>query len=187
MTAPIPIQRAFRAFVAQGAGLQKTLAIPGNDRGPRPRVPYAAVLFASDEVAEGATLARYRQLGSDPDETVIDHETIHTARVEVGFFRQGTDTALGAHALARNFMSWAAAEEAKQASDRAGFRLQGKLTAHNQDAIVDGEFEERALVEVALVYRYREPASQSLGTVEHVEITIRGPAQSQRSVVSDTT
>ena len=185
MTAPIPVQRSVRAFIAQGAGLQKTLAIPGNDPGPRPREPYCAVLFASDEVAENATLSRYRDLGSDPPESVIDHDTIHEARVEVTFYRRDTADRIGAHAMARNFLSWAGTEEALQAADRAGFRLQGRVSATNADSLVDGAYEERALVVFTVAYRFREPVAQSLGVAENVEITIRGPAQSQTTVVPE--
>ena len=179
---PQVVQRRLRAFVAQGSGIPPELVIPGNDEGRRPPEPYASVLVVTDGL-EGAALERYRAALGDSESTVIDAVTNHRALVSVQFYREATETRLGAHDSARLFINWIDTETGKQAADRAGFRLDGLIQARQIDEIISDHFEERANVDLTILYRYRDPASQDVGTIENVEIVVKGPAESQREVI----
>ena len=179
---PQVVQRRVRAFVAQGSGIPAELVIPGNDNGRRPSTPYASVLVI-DAQLDGPAREKYRVQPGDAENTIIDSVTTHRARLSIQFFREETSESIGARTAARNFMSWVDTETAKQAADRAGFRLDGPIVARQLDEIISDHFEERAALDLIVLYRYREPASQDVGTAEHVNIEIKGPAESQRTVV----
>ena len=175
---PQAVQRAARAFIAKGSGFPPERTIPGNDPGRRPVEPYATVLFVSDHI-EVPTQERYAAVAAGSEDTVIDAVQTRRARVSIQFFRAQSVDHIGAYTAARNFTSWIEQESGLQAADRAGFRLDGPVTVRRLDDIVSSNWEERAGVDIELLYRYREPASQDLGTIENVEIEIKGPAESQ--------
>ena len=183
---PLVVQRALRAFVATGSGLPRENVIPGNDNGRRPLEPYASVLVVSDRL-DGEALEKYRQMPGqapdDPPDTIIDSVTNHRAEVSIRFFRSATDARQGAHNSARNFLNWLDTETGKQAADRAGFRLEGMFESLRSDEVISDHWEERAGVDMTVLYRYREPASQDVGTMDRARIVIRGPAQSQTETI----
>ena len=179
---PQTVQRTLRKFIATGSGIPPERVIPGNDGGRRPVEPYTSVLVIADTV-DGPALERYREDPGDNESTVIDSVTNHAARVSVQFYRGQTENSLGAHDLSRNFVTWIDTETGKQAADRAGFRIEGPIEVRRLDDIVSDHFEERAGVDLTVLYRYREPASQDVGTVEHVQIVVKGPAASQTETI----
>ena len=179
---PLSVARAFRAYVATGSGVPREFVIPGNSPGRRPAVPYASVLFISD-VIEGETLSKYRKTPGASEDTMIDNVTNHRAVASIQFFRKESETRLGAHDSARLFLNWIDTEEGKLAADRAGFRLEGPFIVRNLDDIVSDHWEERAGIELNVLYRFRDPAAQDVGTVEHVSIEVCGPAASQMETI----
>ena len=175
---PQAVQRAIRAFIAKGSGFPPERVIPGNDPGRRPVEPYATALVVSDHI-EMPTMERYRAIPPDSEDTIIDAVQTRRARVSIQFFREQTADHNGAYTAARNFTSWIEQESGLQAADRAGFRLDGPISVRRLDDIVSSNWEERAGVEIEVLYRYREPASQDVGTMENAVIEIKGPAESQ--------
>ena len=183
---PQSVARAFRAYVAAGSGVPRAFVIPGNDPGRRPVEPYASVLFISD-VIEGETLSKYREDPGDSTATMIDNVTNHRAVASIQFYRSATDDRLGAHEAARLFLSWVDTDEGKLAADRAGFRLEGPFVARNLDDVVSDRWEERAGIELDLLYRYRDPASQDVGVAENVTIEVCGPGDGQAVTIEEAT
>lgn len=182
---PQSVQRAIRRHVSQGSGVPRELVIPGNSPGRRPREPYASVLIISD-VVESETLSRYRQDPGDAEATIIDNVTNHRAVASVQFYRSQTYERLGAHDAARLFANWIGTDEGKQAEDRAGFRLEGPFIVRNLDNVIDDHFEERAGIDLNVLYRYRDPASQDVGTMENVTIEVCGPGDDQHETITET-
>ena len=179
---PTDVQHQIRAYVAKGSGIPARRVIPGNDIGPRPDEPYASVLVVEDHI-EIPTQERYRPNPGDSEETIIDAVQTRRARLSIQFFRENTDVDIGAYAGARNFSSWIETATGKQAADVAGFRIDGPVTVRRLDELVASNWEQRAGVELEVLYRYREPASQDVGTIENVEIVVKGPADSQETTV----
>lgn len=182
---PVQVQRSVRAFVAKGSGVPRDHVIPGNSLGRRPLEPYASVLIISD-VLESEPLSRYRPDPEDNTATMVDNVTNHRAVASVQFYRSATETRLGAHDAARLFLTWLGTDEAKQAEDRAGFRIEGPFIARNLDNIIDDHFEERAGIDLNVLYRYRDPASQDVGTMENVTIEVCGPGDDQHEMITET-
>ena len=92
------LERTLRSFVAAGSGLATDHVIPGNDKGPRPKEPYASLLLIGDDRL--AYPVRYQR----PDNEMTTQVTYRRANYSLQFYREG------AVDLARAFVRFAESE-----------------------------------------------------------------------------
>ena len=167
-------ERTLRAFVAAGSGLATDHVIPGNDRGPRPGMPYASLLLSDDPRL--AYPVRYQQPGDEMTTTV----SYRRAAYSLQFYRDG------AVDLARAFLRFAESEigltvaedgilrrdangDVIGAALDGGFRVvqTPPLSVQRLDEITGDEFEERALVD--LLIDYADTSDQPTGQIDQFD------------------
>ena len=131
--------RALRAFVAAGSGLDDAVVIPGNSTGPRPTAEYASLLMIRDLRngypifgAAGQQMTYRRWTGS------------------LQFYRPGAEV------RALNFASFAESEPGLTEAERTGIRIVQPFAVQRLDSIVSEIFEERALINLSVdfVFEY---------------------------------
>ena len=167
-------ERTLRAFVAEGSGLATDHVIPGNDRGPRPGMPYASLLLSDDPRL--AYPVRYQQPGDEMTTTV----SYRRANYSLQFYRDG------AAGRARDFCVFAESEIGLTMAEDGilrrdangmvigpaldgGFRVvqTPPLSVQRLDEITGDAFEERAVVN--LVIDYAHTADQPTGQIDAFE------------------
>ena len=129
LTQPHPLARGLREFVATGSGLTAGLVIPGNDKGPRPKVAYASVLLLGDE-----------RRGFPEVEERADGDIVRTPRAaewSVQWYREG------ASARALRFVSWIEGERGIDAAAAARFSVLVPASITRLDEIAGDAYEER--------------------------------------------
>ena len=151
-TQPHPLARAVRAYVATGSGLAPALVIPGNDKGPRPKEPYASLLLV-DDGRRGFPEVVERDGG---DLTI----TPRAAAWSVQWYRAGA----GARAL--RFASWLEDEAGIDAAGEAGFSVVVPVAVNRLDEIAGDAFEERAQMDLTCRWLYSR--AQNADTLERV-------------------
>ena len=150
MTQIAPIQtlfeRAVRAYVAQGSGIERKWCIPGDDGNPSPKHPQAySTVTQISETADGTTwtLERPGSRGSDP---TVFGTTFQSKEVQfsVQWFRAG------AQDMARRFQIWASSPLGIQSAAWHGLTFYRTSAMRELDAQVSEEYEERAGLDLVL-------------------------------------
>ena len=127
-----------RAFVADGAGLEPRLVLPGNAPVPRPADLYATALLVEDR------RRGFPVTSPDGDRAIVS--TPRAAAYSVQFYRPG------AVAAARRLTDWAESPDGLAAAALAGFQVDFPLTLRRLDLIVGDGFEERAQIDLTVHY-----------------------------------
>ena len=91
------LARSVRIFVAEGSGLPTERVIPGNDKGPRPKDPYASVLLIDDK-RRGYPIRRQLEAGQTAD--LVYRRAVYS----VQFYRNGSVE------IANKFDQWSQSE-----------------------------------------------------------------------------
>ena len=150
------LERAVRAYVAEGSGLDVNLVIPGNDPGPAPLELYASVL-----------LIRMERQGIDGYYLDGLEATILGSvfpLYSVQWYRRGARDA------AMNFHQWASSPLGQLATERRGLTFQRCTAVRQLDEIISDQWEERAGLDLTMsLVQY---STQTLGTIKTVPVAI---------------
>lgn len=150
------LERAVRAYVAEGSGLEGSHCIPGNEKAPAPKELYASVLLI-DEHPHGTTWDRPRRtneltsLEGEPTGDLDVYES-NTVRYSVQWYREGARDA------GRRFKLWARSPIGRDGASKRGLTFMGYSDLRRLDAIEDTGYEERVGLdlEIGIVTTYRE-------------------------------
>ena len=150
------LERDLRTFVQEGSGLAAGLVIRGNAKGPRPKDPYASLLYVDDE-RQGYPV--YVQ-----GTTQVTAVQFYRTRFSLQFYRDG------AVALAFRWRTWAESEVGVARAAALGFQSVFPLAVRRLDSIIADLFEERALIEWRVEWVY--DSSQDTPVVDRLELDL---------------
>ena len=156
------LERAVRAYVAAGSGLEPRLVRPGNQRGNVPDGLFASVLLIHQTI-EGIPATA---LSLTEDSLSLDAGTLATVedRYSVQWFREGARDA------ARGFSVWVYSPEGLQTAQDNGLTLRRVSDVRQLDEVVSGAWEERAGLDLHI--GYTQKIHQTLDYIETVPIHV---------------
>ena len=166
------LERAIRAYVAKGSGLERACVIPGNQSGPVPKTAFATVLLITG-VPDGLawTLEEYVANRTYPDATFTDGPTFDVQAFEsteltysVQWFRNG------AADMARRFSVWARGPLGIAEAARRGLTFYRTGPIRNLDGIDKEFWEERRSLD--LVLGIVSTVTEDAGLFDSVELTV---------------
>ena len=154
------LERAVRAYVAEGSGLESKRVAAGNRNAPAPNDPYATVLLITAS-GQGIPYTLY-----EDDEDEVDASTIGTvrARYSVQWYREGARDA------ARRFAMWSWSPRGVDVATARGLTFLRVSDVRQLDAIVSDAWEERAGLDLDL--EYHEAIRQSAPVIGSAPIAI---------------
>ena len=157
------LERAVRAYVAAGSGLESGQVKPGNGNWPSPSDLYVTVLLIHQTI-QGIPATALRLTG---DGLGLDAETLATVedRYSVQWFREGARDA------ARRFSVWVYSPEGLQSAQDTGFTLLRVSDVRQLDEVVSGAWEERAGMDLHI--GYGQKIEQALDYIETVPVHVR--------------
>ncbi len=158
----IPLERAVRAYVAEGSGLLRQRVRPGNAPGLAPQDLYATVLLIqADHLGIDSIVLTPDAL----DETIVQAIVLGAiwATYSVQWFRTGARDA------AMTFHQWASSPLGQLSAEQRGLTYQRCSAVRQLNEIVSEEWEERAGLDLTLSYAQR--TDQQIGTIQTVPLT----------------
>ena len=157
------LERAVRAYVAAGSGLEPRQVRRGNQRGAVPDSLFASVLLIHNAI-QGIPATASRLTG---DGLSLAVETLATVedRYSVQWFREGARDA------ARRFSVWVYSPEGLQSALDAGLTLLRVSDVRQLDEVVSTAWEERAGLDLHI--GYTQTIKQTLDYIETVPVHVR--------------
>ena len=159
------LERAVRAYVAAGSGLEPRQVRRGNQRGAVPDSLFASVLLIHNAI-QGIPATASRLTGdglSLAAETL--GATVEDRYYSVQWFREGARDA------ARGFSVWVYSPEGLQSALDAGLTLLRVSDVRQLDEVVSGAWEERAGLDLHI--GYTQTIKQTLDYIETVPVHVR--------------
>ena len=157
-------QRNVRALVAEGSGIALDQCILGKRRGaPAPAGLYATALLVLDPAIGSPFEVERRDVNGD---VAIVTRVLHRARYSITWYRPG------AMAAAYAFVSWVESTPGVMRASDLGLRPLGPFEVRQVNAIVDGGWEERAVVD--LLASYYADVVRTVNGIAEVAVDVRG-------------
>ncbi len=164
------LDRAVRAFVAAGSGIDPKNVIPGDDNNPRPNVLYATVKPITDRTI-GVPQEVYRPGAGNPNTEVDVHISSWESPVySVQFYRDGArDAAKRARLYAHN-------PEARRILAQSGLAWRTASDITNINDLLSTKYEER--VALTMEFSYTETTTpQTVNAVNSINLSLKGTAE----------
>ena len=157
------LERAVRAYVAAGSGLEPRRVRPGNQRGTVPDGLFASVLLIHQAI-QGIPATAFQIDHRRPLVGRRDWPTVED-RYSVQWFREGARDA------ARRFSVWVYSPEGLQSALDAGLTLLRVSDVRQLDEVVSTAWEERAGLDLHI--GYTQTIEQTLDYIETVPVHVR--------------